>query len=107
MLIIGNDTVRRALDGRDGELIDAVGQAYRLHQRGETALPHSVFLRFPGDDRNRIIGLPAFLGGERPLAGMKWIASFPGNVAAGIERASAVIILNDMATGRPVALLEA
>ncbi|HWM06788.1 MAG TPA: 2,3-diaminopropionate biosynthesis protein SbnB [Actinophytocola sp.] len=107
MLIIGNDTVRRALDGRDGELIDAVGQAYRLHQRGETALPHSVFLRFPDDDRNRIIGLPAYLGGGRPLAGMKWIASFPGNVAAGIERASAVIILNDMATGRPVALLEA
>jgi ornithine cyclodeaminase len=37
---------------------------------------------------------------------LKWISSFPENVAAGIPRASAVLILNDHDTGYPFACLE-
>ncbi|MGW5066100.1 2,3-diaminopropionate biosynthesis protein SbnB, partial [Streptomyces cyaneofuscatus] len=104
MLTIGNADVRRLLDDREREVLDAVREAYLLHAAEDTSLPHSVFLRFPDDPGNRIIGLPAYLGGAEPLAGMKWIASFPGNVAEGLERASAAIIVNSMRTGRPVAL---
>jgi ornithine cyclodeaminase len=39
--------------------------------------------------------------------GVKWVSSFPENVAAGIPRASAVLILNDHDTGYPFACLEA
>ncbi|MFE3961705.1 hypothetical protein [Streptomyces cyaneofuscatus] len=106
MLTIGNGDVRRLLDDREREVLDAVREAYLLHAAEDTSLPHSVFLRFPDDPGNRIIGLPAYLGGAEPLAGMKWIASFPGNVAEGLERASAAIIVNSMRTGRPVALVE-
>lgn len=107
MLILTADQVRQALDGAEQEMLLAVRQAYVAHARGRTALPHSVFLRFPDDDRNRIIGLPAYLDAGQPLAGMKWIASFPGNVAAHRPRASATMILNSMRTGAPEAILEA
>jgi len=106
MLILSNSDVRQVLDGHEPLVLDAVRDAYVRHASGETALPESVFLRFPDDARNRIIGLPAYVGGADPVAGMKWIASFPGNVPAGMERASAVIILNSTATGQPLALIE-
>jgi len=106
MLILGADEVRHVLDGAESTVLDVVRRAYTLHARGRTSVPHSVFLRFPGDDRNRIIGLPAYLADDEPVAGMKWISSFPGNIDRGIERASAAIIVNSMSTGHPEALIE-
>jgi alanine dehydrogenase len=40
------------------------------------------------------------------LLGMKWVAGFPGNRAAGLPAISAVVILSDATTGRPVAILD-
>ncbi|NUK03891.1 2,3-diaminopropionate biosynthesis protein SbnB [Streptomyces lunaelactis] len=107
MLIIGHRDVRHVLEGQEDAVLALVGDTYRLHEAGRTAVPHSVFLRFPDSPRDRIIGLPAYAGGEQPAAGMKWIASFPGNVARGKERASAAILLNSMEDGGPRACVEA
>lgn len=110
MLILGHEQVRAALAGQEAKVVDAVRAAYRQHARGRTAVPHSAFLRFPGDPRNRIIALPAYLGQDDnsgpDVAGVKWVASFPGNHEYGLPRASAVMVLNSMRTGNPEAVLE-
>jgi ornithine cyclodeaminase len=106
IVILNGDETLSVLEGREREIVDVIGKAYQAHARGQSMLPHSTFLRFPADDRNRIIALPAYLGDGFGLAGMKWIASFPGNLEKGIERASAVIVLNSAETGRPQAIIE-
>ncbi|MEU6815474.1 2,3-diaminopropionate biosynthesis protein SbnB [Streptomyces sp. NPDC046860] len=106
MLVIRHDDVAKLLEGRESELVDLVEETYISHEQGRSALPHSTFLRFPGNQRDRIIGLPAHLGGEQPAAGIKWIASFPENISRGLQRASAAIITNSMVDGRPTALIE-
>ncbi|MEU6344075.1 2,3-diaminopropionate biosynthesis protein SbnB [Streptomyces sp. NPDC046977] len=104
--VIPGGQVHRALQGRENEITELVGAAYRLHGAGDSVNPPSYFLRFPDRPASRIIALPASIGGDLRVDGLKWISSFPENVAAGIPRASAVLILNDHATGYPFACLE-
>lgn len=99
--------VAEALDGREREIVDVVARTYRMHGVGDTSNPPSYFLRFPDKPNSRIIALPASLGGDVGVDGIKWVSSFPDNVAAGLPRASAVLVLNDHDTGYPFACLEA
>jgi 2,3-diaminopropionate biosynthesis protein SbnB len=106
LLILKGHEVLSLLAGQEAELLQIVRRTYEAHARQEDSLPHSIFLRFPDNDKNRIIGLPAYLGNGFAVAGIKWISSFPGNHALGLDRASAAIVLNSTRTGRPEAILE-
>ena len=104
--VISGGQVQHALRGREKQIVELVEATYRLHGAGDSVNPPSYFLRFPDRPSARIIALPASIGGRVRVDGLKWISSFPGNVAAGIPRASAVLILNDHDTGYPFACLE-
>lgn len=104
--VIPGAQVQRALAGREKQIAELVEATYRVHGAGDSVNPPSYFLRFPDRPSDRIIALPASIGGKLRVDGLKWISSFPGNVAAGIPRASAVLILNDHDTGYPFACLE-
>jgi ornithine cyclodeaminase len=104
--VISGAQVEQALRGREKEVVALVEDTYRVHGAGDSVNPPSYFLRFPDRPTSRIIALPASLGGDVGVDGLKWVSSFPDNVAAGIPRASAVLILNDRRTGYPFACLE-
>ena len=104
--VISGAQVQRALQGREQEIVELVEATYRLHGVGDSVNPPSYFLRFPDRPSSRIIALPASIGGPARVDGLKWISSFPENVAAGVPRASAVLILNDHDTWYPFACLE-
>ncbi|MFD6792582.1 MULTISPECIES: 2,3-diaminopropionate biosynthesis protein SbnB [Prauserella salsuginis group] len=87
-------------------VLELVHETYLLHEAGASINPDSYFLRFPDKPNSRVIALPGYLGGTFDKIGMKWIASFPDNVASGRPRASAALLLNDYATGSPIACLE-
>jgi cysteine synthase A len=105
--VVDGRTVARLLDADPQACIEDVRHAYLAHHGGRTTNPDSYFLRFPDAPANRIIALPASLSGEWPVSGIKWISSYPGNIASGLQRASAVLVLNDPHTGYAFACLEA
>ena len=46
------------LKDREADITEAVGRAYTLHAQGESSLPHSLRLGFPGSPAARIMALP-------------------------------------------------
>jgi 2,3-diaminopropionate biosynthesis protein SbnB len=86
------------------ETVAVIERAVSAHDCGEFSQPIKPYLRY-GDRRNRIIAMPAYLGGNVERAGIKWIASFPGNLSKGLPRAHSVVILNNAATGEPEAII--
>jgi 2,3-diaminopropionate biosynthesis protein SbnB len=106
VLILKGEEIDAALQGREQEIINTVEAAYKAHSSGDSSLPNSLFLRFPNDGHNRIIALPAYVGRHFNVAGVKWVSSFPGNIEKGLNRASAVIVMNSAETGRAEVIME-
>jgi len=105
--VVSGAAIARALPGLRRAIYDVVRGTYELHERRFTNNPNSYFLRFPDNPSARIIALPCAIADDEPLAGIKWIASYPQNVEQNLQRASAVLVLNDYETGYPLACLEA
>jgi ornithine cyclodeaminase len=106
LLILRAEDVVSTLGDDMAAVVESVAEGYLTLHRGLAVMPPSPFLRFVEGRPERIIGLPAYLKGQHPIVGIKWIASFPGNLSRGIDRASAVIVCNDLETGRPDVILE-
>ncbi|WP_028612805.1 ornithine cyclodeaminase [Paenibacillus harenae] len=103
MLYLGDEHIRQ-IGLHWEELVNCVETAVRLMDKGEYAQPLKPYLRY-NNPANRIIAMPAYIGGSMNTAGIKWIASFPGNIDAGLPRAHSVTLLNDADTGIPYAML--
>ncbi len=86
------------------EALDVIENAVRCLAKNNYAQPIKPYLRYR-DLKNRIIAMPAFLGGTINMAGIKWIASFPDNINNGIPRAHSVTILNNADTGEPIGII--
>lgn len=95
--------------GHSQPYVDAIVDGLAAHVRGEYVQPLKPYLRWPGADHiaDRIIAMPCYLGDEQAIAGLKWVGSRQHNPARfGLERASALVVLNDAQTNYPIAIME-
>lgn len=85
-------------------LVGEIKKAVECLDKKDFSQPIKPYLRYR-NLKNRIISMPAFVGGEIDMAGIKWIASFPDNIYENIPRAHSVVILNEANTGIPVGIV--
>ena len=84
------------------------GQNHNSHGCMITFPDHPEFPGMPqnADDR-RFMAMPAYLGGNYQMAGMKWYGSNVENKKKGLPRSILMMMLNDKDTGAPLALMSA
>jgi len=107
--VITGKFIESVLNSSRRDIIDIVKKCYLVHHQGKTENPSSYFLHFRDKPEARIIALPAAINHapDMLVSGIKWISSYPRNIENNLQRASAVILLNDYETGYPFACLEA
>jgi ornithine cyclodeaminase len=88
-------------------VMDAIEDSFRLHHAGQTNLPWKTVLDLGERERGRGNAMPAYVGGEYDVFGIKWMGGFPNNPARhGLPRATGFFVLNDSWTGVPLAIMD-
>ncbi len=82
-----------------------------LHHRGETIAPMKAVIHWSDDldtdeKLGRIMAMPAYVGGDIGVSGMKWIPSVPSNPTRGLPRGIGLVLLSDPETGLPLAFMD-
>lgn len=81
-----------------------VEKAFKSHARKQTQMPAKIYLHLEkcnGDFR----AMPAYIDGMR-TCGIKWVNVHPHNKKHGLPSVMALIILNDICTGKPLAIMD-
>lgn len=85
------------------EIIAALETAFREHGEGRVEMPPKPGVHSQPDAF--IHAMPAYLPALRSI-GMKWVSGYPGNQARGLPYISGLLILNDVETGLPLAVMD-
>jgi alanine dehydrogenase len=99
----------RLLSGRDvaetvtmADIVPAVEHVFGEYAEGRVVMPPKIYLDVPkGDFR----AMPAYVPSVG-TAGIKWVNVHPANPEHGLPTVMATILLNDPATGKPIAVLD-
>lgn len=103
--------------------VEAMEEMFKLLKSGDYRMggangnSHGVMMTFPsespfpnmpldGPDR-RFMAMPAYLGGEFDMVGMKWYGSNTENRTKDLPRSILMLTLNDKDTGAPLAYMSA
>ena len=105
---LSTEDVIEAMPPIDERLQLAERTLIALASPGGSELPPKIAIH-PRPDASFIHAMPAMLRGADlfgDLVGMKWVAGFATNGELGLPAISALVILNDPATGIPIAIMD-
>ena len=100
--------VLEAMPGIDERLDLAEQTMTALATPGGSELPPKIAIH-PRPEASFIHAMPAMLRGADlfgDLVGVKWVAGFASNNELGLPGISALVIVNDPATGIPIAIMD-
>jgi ornithine cyclodeaminase/alanine dehydrogenase-like protein (mu-crystallin family) len=85
------------------KIIDLVEQAFQEKGNGKVEMPPKPGIHTQSDAF--IHAMPAFIPAMRS-AGIKWVSGYPENQARGLPYITGLLILNDVDTGLPYAIMD-
>ncbi len=98
MLYLGDKDILEAAEY--DELMDALERAYSVEQDGDYVMPPRIHVQ---NGENTVLYMPCFLNS---IFGAKILTLFPGNASKNRPVIEGLVLLNDVETGAPLAILD-
>ena len=86
------------------QVIESLETAFREKGEGRVEMPPKPGIH-PGGGDNFIHAMPAYIPALQS-AGIKWVGGFPENAKRGLPYITGLLILNDVETGLPLAVMD-
>lgn len=102
---ISQEDVIKIFTGKTDKFYEIVEESFKRFDRGDVLMPDKISQIFNQETQNRINCMPATLLDEN-VSGMKWVSVFPTNSAKGLQNVSGVIILSEIESGFPLAVID-
>lgn len=104
--IISQEDVAEIFKDRTDVIFEVIEDAFLKYIHGDVLFPDKISQVFEEKTQNRINCMPATLLGKDMVCGMKWVSVFPTNASKGIQNVTGVMLLSEINTGFPVALID-
>ena len=103
MLLLSREDMLSVFTMRDA--IEADKKAFVLHTKGKAVVPLRINIETESKE-GQCMFMPAYVGGELNMAGVKLVSYFPANAEKGIPVVPATVPLIDGTTGLVTAIIE-
>ena len=102
--IINQNEVAAIFKNRTDYVLKIVEDAFIKWANNEVLLPDKISQIFDQQTQNRINCMPATLLKDK-VSGMKWVSVFPANALKSVPNVSGVMLLSEIKTGFPQAVI--
>lgn len=103
--IISQEEVAEIFRGNANGIYNIIEDSFRKYMKGDIIMPDKISQIFDEQTQDRINCMPATLINEK-VCGMKWVSVFPSNVSKLVQNVTGVVLLSELETGFPVALID-
>lgn len=102
---ISQEEVASIFKGNVNAIYGVIEDSFQKYLAGDIIMPDKISQIFDEASQNRINCMPATLIAEK-ICGMKWVSVFPSNASKGIQNVTGVMLLSELETGYPIAVID-
>lgn len=102
---ISQEDVAAIFKGNANAIYSIIEDSFNKYLAGDIIMPDKISQIFDEVSQNRINCMPATLIEEK-ICGMKWVSVFPSNAPKGVQNVTGIMLLSELETGFPVAVID-
>lgn len=102
---ISQEDVAAIFKGNTNAIFGIIEDSFNKYLSGDIIMPDKISQIFDEQTQNRINCMPATLIEEK-ICGMKWVSVFPSNAPRGVQNVTGIMLLSELETGFPVAVID-
>lgn len=103
--IISQEEVAEIFKDNTDAIYGIIEDSFYKYLAKDIVMPDKISQIFDETSQNRINCMPATLIDEK-VCGMKWVSVFPSNAAKGVQNVTGVMLLSELETGFPIAVID-